>query len=431
MKKKASFTITENARGIIFVTLLVFLFVFIIYTCQNFQQHTISTNNTPLLTPTKTDPQNSSITLTTEIQISPTYSITETVNTLDYPGQFLNIYEHGQIPEKFKGILLLNNVNNNSAVTIELSGDVQYPIVSESDTSIKWNAISPNNDKVFFTKRVTEATFVSGIMTFNEGEPITQFELTDCMFFLGWLDKNHVLCFDDVYSKVNASTGEKSTFSLELPNTAVPIGVAADYYSPVVSPDLSRVVYLSEPSYAGANIVLWDIQQNLLIQTFSSTGNPYGGKPEWSHSGDTFVFTLMEYMPEQNVVRENLYVVDRNGAMIQLLDLDGLISCSQNILIDDYHWSPDDKKIAFWLSCMNGDISNNRLAIMNVSKNEINLYALDYFIPSFPVWSPDGNAMVVSSWMNDHITTLIIDLITNNAYKITENTVPIGWMTQN
>lgn len=429
MKVLDSFNIEVKVRCIFIFTIVIMVVGFYVCTVTNLQQELTATNSTSTLTQTILITQASPIFLLTETQYSPTFQITESINHPDLPEPLLVISEEGQISDTFKGNLLLNDLITNSAITIDFSLASHYPIVPEPHSTIKWIAISPNNDKAFYIRLGTETTFGDGIMSFAEDEPTIQIEVEDCLWFKGWLDNDHILCFDGFYRKVNISNGEETIFSLDLPDMAVPIGTGAGFYTPVFSPDLSHLVYLSEPGYDGANIILWDIQHGRLVKAFSSENNPFGGKPEWSHSGQNFIFTLQKYIPEEDVLTENLYMVNKNGEIIQLTNLDGRRIHQQKIVINHYQWAPDDEKIAFWLSFMNENGRENKLVILDISTKEFKSYPLDIEQPSMPVWSPDGNAVVVSAWFNERTTTLAIDLETDHAYILTGSAVPIGWTT--
>jgi hypothetical protein len=104
-------------------------------------------------------------------------------------------------------------------------------------------------------------------------------------------------------------------------------------------------------------------------------------------------------------------------------------------------WSPDGSKVALWLEKMNratDKIVSITLAVLDIASGIItdtcipagfNPERLFYF--SEPVWSPDGNSLVVDTNYREEDKSnevVMVDLQKQAAYKVLENYYPLGWL---
>ena len=186
---------------------------------------------------------------------------------------------------------------------------------------------------------------------------------------------------------------------------------------PIYDASLSLAVYLGQEQEM--QFVLWDVKSKTALWK-KSISDP-GIQPQWSPVGDGFVFAV----PNSHVF--DFYHVDRGGHEDQLTNL-GV--SYQFVYMGAFNWSPDGKKIAFWLDLHNDPSAfHPTLAVFDLDQREIIDTCLGIGGRT-PVWSPDGKQIAVEIQPTDSSQTvaLVVDLASRSAVQLDEQVHPLGWI---
>jgi Tol biopolymer transport system component len=381
-----------------------------------------------------------SLSLTASL-IPPTKTPTPSITVLDSsptPSKLSDIDQELTIIDEFpgdgtyEGLLVLRGSENPGIIFNLATGQVQlFPFDEESEASLGRALVSPDNQKIVYSEPDFDNNArLFTIKSFEPGGASNQHILDDLWWFVEtWTVENRLLLSKEcaVYLLLDPENGAREPFHVDLPNQLDPRGQGwgASLYCPVVSPDLSRVVYLGEPDMgAYAIIVLWDLESNQRLLRLTSGNNPWGGEPVWSRDGNSFILTLDNSTPDE------LFKVTKNGEVTQLTHLGDIFT--KRLIIQSYELSPDNNQIAFWMWYgWDKYVTEQRFAVHNLLTEETTIYNLQGYEHSSPVWSPEGDAVVIVSYINDEKVILLVDLSKNVAYKIAGDYYPVGWLVSN
>lgn len=185
--------------------------------------------------------------------------------------------------------------------------------------------------------------------------------------------------------------------------------------------------------------VLWDIEENKIVSTMNAGFGSYPAK--WAPDGKKYVGP---------VGLSKISMMDINGKMDILVDLKNVYP-GEFIEIQDYTWSPDSKRIAFFLDhTVNQKRSANetpkRYLVENLyvvsseTQELIDLgefgvkdirYMQNLWHSSVPIWSPDGSYFLIEDRLDENESELvIIDIETGARYMIGKNLSPIDWLSR-
>jgi Tol biopolymer transport system component len=193
------------------------------------------------------------------------------------------------------------------------------------------------------------------------------------------------------------------------------------------NPDFSRVIYRSysktQTDTDGNPIqeyILWDLEKHEIVLEIPS-GN-FFTPPVWSPDGSKFAVVGP---------KGDLLVVTKDGVIRSYLDASVDVYSAER-----FSWSPDGRKIGFWLK--KAYVSNS-FAILDLSSGDITDTCIplgvqnDYLDQTFRgVWSPDGQLVAIRANQSDRnkFDALLLDLTGGFAVKIADNIAPIGWLIQ-
>jgi hypothetical protein len=163
---------------------------------------------------------------------------------------------------------------------------------------------------------------------------------------------------------------------------------------------------------------------------------PFTNNPCWSPSGQEFgvAATLegkdMHYFP----LHFELYRVSVEGTVTQLTDM--FDQFDRYTIRGECAWSPDGKKIAFWLDTKDAynkvDSGQANLAIVDVDRNQVKIFSLEssYASPQRIVWSPDGQRLLLGIVQYGYpgVSTVLVDLAEGWVAHIADDMTPMGWM---
>lgn len=153
--------------------------------------------------------------------------------------------------------------------------------------------------------------------------------------------------------------------------------------SPVISPDGSKIAFLSERDLFSIDLFIADARTGKMITKLVSSGTDFhsdaisfiNSSGTWSPDGQQFAY--IDYAEGQN----QLVISDvENGSLVHQYGLDSVHSLRTPA------WSPDGKTIAFSGSV--GGIED--LYLLDVQSGSVHALTHDRFTESQPVWSPDG-----------------------------------------
>ena len=199
------------------------------------------------------------------------------------------------------------------------------------------------------------------------------------------------------------------------------------------SPDFNYVAY-----YTGSNaIMLYDIRQKEVLLTLYPEWDfvpLWGyGPPRWASNSKNFFIDMNTNLNlfAKGIWSEEIFRVSITEEQERLTYL---ADQYPEVAIESLMVSPDDKKIAFWIST---DTSNPNLtlAILEIATKRtkildgITFNVADTFMPPSPIWAPDSNQLMVN--IRDEatrFTTILIDLEENSATELAWDTKPIGWL---
>jgi hypothetical protein len=132
----------------------------------------------------------------------------------------------------------------------------------------------------------------------------------------------------------------------------------------------------------------------------------------------------------------NLFLVSKNGEKKQITFLEGFPEGG----FMDFSWSPDGSLIAFWIltAQVNGLTPYAYdLAILDTKTSTIQSLCIPaYFYREvypkwYPIWNQSSDGLVVATQneTNPYVSEIVVvDLESNNAYRIAEDAIPLGWL---
>lgn len=204
----------------------------------------------------------------------------------------------------------------------------------------------------------------------------------------------------------------------------------------IYDPTLLRVAYPKN----GQVVSLTDVETE---QELASIQLPQWGRlPRWSDDGGHLVL-IASTDPNAAPGHDEFFIVSRDGPEFKRLTY--LTNQFEKVHISEYAWSPDGKRIAFWLNTTADDPmlegTQSELAVLDIESGEITRLCIEgisapmrheiQMTHTQPVWSPNGSQIAFAQLDSSRANTynvLVVDLETQIAFKVATNKEPIGWM---
>ncbi len=248
-----------------------------------------------------------------------------------------------------------------------------------------------------------------------------------------WLDNDRIIMTPTIKQPsrpndlvlLNPFTGEEQELQSDYPEI---YGDSAHLYwgnyassGTVYDPTLSLVIY---PKFGidSSGVVLWDVKAEKEIVELPF--GDYGKRPKWAPDGSAFAIIALG-----RLYYDDIYLISRDGTVKRLTYL---ADTYPPVFIHEYSWSPDGKRIAFWMSRNSQKpFTDLHLGVADLSTGEV----IDYCSVGNsmdlhpPVWSPDGTKLLVAAVDPQRGSRVVlVDIVNNLASQVASPAIPLGWM---
>ena len=230
------------------------------------------------------------------------------------------------------------------------------------------------------------------------------------------------------------NTNELETISFDVPE--VYPGVPKNWYGApqeIPNPDQTILVY---PSFRN-DLTFWDLNTNQTIRTVFQ-GSLYGREPKWSKTRAAFLISAPPVVSQGNQMQinfddglpyiggEELFSIDSEGKLTRMT----FLSTQYNSLFFDYVWSPNEEKIAAWLSLDEYESPEPLFTVVDTSSDVITNYCITGNRGGL-YWSPNGKYLALNAQpQNDskNPSVIIVDFENSIAYRIISQHWVDGWI---
>jgi Tol biopolymer transport system component len=124
------------------------------------------------------------------------------------------------------------------------------------------------------------------------------------------------------------------------------------------------------------SVSLFNLETNQEIAQLSIPGR--ARLPKWSSDGKYLAVIGTKSYSTENALLDEFLIIPRDGLDMKRLTFP--VSAFKKVHIEDYSWSPDGNRIAFWQKADNNKSTTAQnpfeLAILDLAKNEITNYCI-------------------------------------------------------
>ena len=201
------------------------------------------------------------------------------------------------------------------------------------------------------------------------------------------------------------------------------------FHKIIYNPTFTRAIYASSDG-----VVFRDLTTNKDIATFGN--GLWGMSPKWSPEGLRLALGLNTTAGSGWENRKyELVILDQNGKQLLMTNLSALPG---PVYISSLSWSPDGSRVAFWYTTNEDENKELRLAVYDIETQKVKDYCIvkDFAYyqlhrnDASPIWSPDGNFLLISKAdnMDKNPSVIIVDLQNERAAVVKSGYEPVGWM---
>jgi hypothetical protein len=366
------------------------------------------------------------------------------------------------VPGKSTGILAVNGRSSRARLLNLETGKKDFlggsgAVVSPSRKQFAYWGLDPNTGRNFLAVSTSDNIQIKQL-------PLQKGWIT----MPRWQDDQHLLIrigsASPPYSVAvfNPFTGETKKLVPDFPNISLN-DVDWDFSGPAAyDQTMDYVIYAASNGTAKLDeYVLWLISSQTKIA--SLPGSSYNGSylsagqmlqkdgvsnnpPRWSP--DNTRVAVVSPAPGDQTGLDEIFAITKAG---EIQRMTYFAKHFEKAKIGAMNWSPDGKKIAFWVTLEpspykipQGAYQNARLTVLDTATLEMmytcipgdnigvaNGTSTTFFLRDVPapIWSPDGKQIVIENRYTDEASRLILlDIPSGTAVVIGKNMEPTGWM---
>ena len=395
-------------------------------------------------------PTHPTVTATTALTFKPTSTAIPTVDPIT--GLRTQCLE--PVPALPEGVRLEGKLVLGNKYLLDL-GTGKQTLLAQDTQDINWLEISPNRKWMYYSD-CGAATGGSGCVdtVASLNEVVSNFpHHNDEWMWEWWLDNDRlfIIPFGTAPSNsvivLNPFSGEEIELSLDLPDPYYSTPDNIIYFLPInLDPTLTRAMFFDREGIG--RLIMWDIPASKMLAWLPYPvvpGDPVfppGGESSsgWSPDGSKFATTSPVTFPDPagvTLAAEELFSLSLEGQVRQLTHLS---EGYKFVRISGWRWSPDNSHIAFWLQTAGEEDPSqedlvSRLVVLDTETQEVTDYCIGTSkFTRLPVWSPDGQQLIVNFLPEDGSLPILIliDLKNSFASIIAEDVKSslVGWMVE-
>lgn len=365
----------------------------------------------------------------------------------DVSNNCLTVMDQIPINGNLNGAIVLSNASNKQAFLLELPNGIQNSLLQRHNQEPIWFAVSPDGAWLAYSlesKIESENTQRTLLIVSANGQQLQQIPVNGYWEF-EWLNNQTLLMRPDKWDAeellsttlLNPFTGQWDDLSVQLPDVffGQPLyGWGIYVYSHnVISPDLNYVLYPQTGNgYENFPVALWDISAEKTVGQFPNL-DFYGRWPRWSPDGQRVSIIMDTRKSEQENFMDEIFALSKDGQLEQLTFFSNSFTST---VITGYSWSPDSRRIAFWINNDKKNPTSNpgsKLGVLDIQTGHVTNYCNlgNHIGFGQPIWSPDGTQVLITisdANNSDFYSTILVDLKNNWAGLLAKNLTPHGWM---
>lgn len=333
-----------------------------------------------------------------------------------------------------QGIVLLNSYKDSSHFFFLNLATGQQTDLTRGDETIADTFVSPDRKTVAFKSGNPKTNEWSVVVSDAQGQRTASMVWPQGFFVLeSWLNNQQTLILTYPPMVVfNPFTQEKRSFEItDFQN--FDNDPTSNRYA-IFDAKLERAVYKN----VNGSISLYDLANKKILAEVPNQYAAFAVAAWAPDSSQVAVVGVAASGTKSSNIGYDIYGIARDGQVKQLTHLtEHYLERLPNINRSGLSWSPDGRRIAFWLSYA-GRPDDWQLAVYDTITNSTTNYCflsnsrsdLNSIHPLVaPIWSADGKQMIVEyryDTSSNHV--MVVDLDQKIAYPISDNMFPAGWL---